>query len=429
MKKKIVVFYAWGTTNPGDHALSLGALAWLSSIVAQEDIVIVSRYGDTDMGDPTAKIKERFPGVTVVRAPFRFSRKNALTHFMQKVYGFMVTILGVLLPRLALNIFAQDTGIGALRDARLVLLNGGNLFYWRKIRRSPARLTAFALPLVMARRLGIPYGFLPQTSGPFEDRRPSRPIGKLFERAAFTLFRDSDSLRNVQGIADLTHVPHAVVPDLAFHLSRETGATHDIPQLEGLTPQSFIPVLFRVEPLGHDVSTHKDNPAETHSKLVALMPPALAEIHQKTGKEIVLVVQVESDRDVSLAVRDVLLEHFGVNCTVLSFSDPQDFCAFFKQASIIISMRLHSLIFSLTQGTPGIALWRSELGTKIPSMMSDFDLSPYCFELGTATAELIANSAITLCRERAEMSTQVSTRLAQRIAEADEFLEAQIREV
>lgn len=422
MKKKIVIFYAWGTTNPGDHALSIGALAWLSSIVPQDDIVIVSRYSSYEISDPTSKIEDCFPGVTVVRAPFRFSRRNALARLMQKAYGLMIAILGALAPRLTLNILTRDPGIEALGNARMVLLNGGNLFYWHEVRRAPARLIAFAFPLVMASKLGIPYGFLPQTSGPFEKGLPSRFIGSLFEGAYFALFRDSDSLQNTQSIADLTHVPHAIVPDLAFHLSRKTSVVHNTSHMEEITPQGFVAVLLRVEPLGPDVSKHKDNPEKTHDRLLDLLPPALAEINKNTGKDIALVIQVEHDRKISLAVKDALLERFGINSVVLSFSDPQDFCTLYNRASIVISMRLHSLIFALSQGTPVIALWRSALGTKIPSMMNDWGFSSYCFELDAATVDLIANSAITLCQERADVSTQVSTRLAQRIAVADEFI-------
>jgi polysaccharide pyruvyl transferase WcaK-like protein len=419
---KVIIFYAWGTKNPGDHALALGALYWLTTMISQDEIVIVNRYESDDIeGNPRESISKLFPRIKIVSGPFRFSRKTIISRVLQYVNGAIFAFTCILFPKLSLLFFNQEDSIKELAKSRIVLLNGGNLFYWHRVRRAPARLLAFAFPLVMARRLNIPYGFLPQTCGPFEGRI-CWIIGKIFKNAKFVLFRDKQSYLNLSKIENLDNIPTSVVPDLAFYLN-----INEVKKQQFEVKQKVISVVLRVDPLGPDVGILRDNPEESLKKLVILLPPALEEIKKMTRAEIVFIIQVESDEKVTIAVHNQLREKYKIHSKILTFKDPCEFCDFYEKSEFVISMRLHSIIFALSRSVPVISIWRKELGMKIPSMMEDLDLSTYCLELSSSNPTHIVNSAIQICNNRSKISQKIFNTLTERKKDAREFIENFVR--
>lgn len=411
---KIMVYYAWGRRNAGDHALILGALELLSHMVDLRDVVVVSRYGESaGAQSPVEDIRQRFPDVEIVPGPFDLSIKKGWARIAQFAQALVRVVGSLLWPRWWIRKAEAGTFWHALGSARVVVLNGGNLFFWHKVRRNFARLAALSFPLLLARRLGITYGMFPQTCGPFEG-----PgcwwIGRLFERAGFLTFRDSDSLAHAKTIAQIDGVPHALVPDLAFFLTPREGADD---ASQALYPEDgekgFFCVCLRTYPLGWDVTVAQDNPEETERKILALLPPCIAEFQQSTGAHCLIVVQADVDRDVSAKLQHAL-QQLSVACSIVELTQPYDFVNQYRHALFLLSFRLHSIIFALSQGTPAIGIWRRPLGTKLPSMMHDLDLDEYAIELDDAHPESLLNSMHRVYRERESLRASINALLASR---------------
>jgi polysaccharide pyruvyl transferase WcaK-like protein len=420
---RIAIFYAWGTQNAGDHALALGALSLLTSLVPPHQIVVVSRYaaGESTQ-DATADLKRQFPGVRVVPCPFGSARSTRRQRLLQNAQGLALSLLCVTLPRLALRLFRHKDAIQELGRADLVLLMGGNLFYWHRYRKSLPRLGAFALPLLMAHRLGIPYGFLPQTSGPFEGRM-GRLLGKLFERAAFVLFRDRASLENVAAIADLTRTQTEVGPDLAFFLRRHPQRPASALSQLGLTPGEYIAVTVRIAPLGdRGIAQEADDSAKVLSRLAALLPEVLAVAASQLGKRIVFVAQTDEDVEPSREVRQVLADRYHVASEFIDTRDVATLLDLYANALLLVGMRMHSLIFALSQGTPVVGLWRRQLGPKIPAMLSDLGLADYALELASTDVTNVTSAIVDVARNRKDLSERVLVHLERHMAMEREVL-------
>ncbi len=415
---RIITFYAWGTQNTGDHALALGALSLLTSLVPPQQIVVVSRFAAGESAhDASAELKRQFPGVRVVPCPFGSARSTRRQRLLQNAQGLALSLLCVTLPRLALRLFRHKEAIRELGRSDLVLLMGGNLFYWHRYRKSLPRLGAFALPLLLADRLGIPYGLLPQTSGPFEGHM-GRLLGKLFERAAFVLFRDRASLENVAGVANLTMTQAAVVPDLAFFLRRHPQKhTAGILSQHGLTPKEYIAVTVRIAPLGdRGIAQETDDTAEALSRLATLLPEVLAAVAGRLGKRIVFVAQTDEDVEPSREVRQVLADRYHVASELIDTRDVATLLDLYAEALLLVGMRMHSLIFALSQGTPVVGLWRRQLGPKIPAMLSDIGLADYALELASTDAASATSAILDVAQHREELSERVLRHLERHTA-------------
>lgn len=422
--RRIVVFYAWGTQNAGDHALTVGALNLLSSLLPQQQITVVSRFAKGESPhDATDELKRQFPGISVVPCPFGSARATRFQRLLQNTEGLAVSLVCMVLPRLALRLFRGKQAIQELGRADLVLLTGGNLFYWHRYRKSLPRLGAFAWPLVMAHRLGITYGFLPQTSGPFEGR-VGQCLGMLFERARFAFFRDRASVENVAAVADLTKTKVALVPDLAFFLRPGT------PQQQGevlssfrLASHEYVAVTVRVAPLGdRGLAQEEDDTTEALSRLARLLPEALASAANQLHRRLVFVVQADEDVEPTREMQRLLADRYHVHSQLIDTRDVPTLMAIYANAFLLLGMRMHSLIFALKQGTPVVALWRKELGTKIPSMLSDMGLQDYALDLGAANADALLDAIRNVALHRHALSERVTRYLEQQTALETELL-------
>jgi polysaccharide pyruvyl transferase WcaK-like protein len=426
-KSCVVIFYAWGRRNAGDHALILGALEMLCALVPQDEIVVVSRYSNAD-GDicPIDDIRLRFPEVRVVPSPFDLSIKKGRSRIVQIASCTTTVFSSLIFPKRFLRNPAEDTVWHALTSARLVMLNGGNLIFWHKIRKNIARLVAILFPLLLARRLHIKYGTLPQTCGPFEGIVP-KWIRSIIEDAEFFTFRDSDSFHHAQSIARLKDGHYALLPDMAFFLSvRQSTKGCTVIAPTDFNHQNSFAVCLRTGPLGYDVKLKHDNPQETERKILAVIPQAIDAFQRETGAHCVIIVQVDQDRPASEKLQKELSDR-KVKCSLIELHDPYDFVRYYSNISFLISFRLHSMIFALSQGTPVIGIWRRPLGTKIPAMMKDLKMDDYLLEIDDATVESLLHKMNHIRTHNPSIRDQIDHAVSSRNRTAKQFFEAFIQ--
>jgi hypothetical protein len=208
---------------------------------------------------------------------------------------------------------------------------------------------------------------------------------------------------------------------LAFFLSERDGATRDVLGRCGYQSGEYLAVVLRVVPLGEDVSPANDDPLETESALMRFLPRVLFHVQKRTGKKILIVEQADDDVGISRLVEEELL-HLECSVKFLRLRDPYEFVGLYANAAALLSMRLHSMIFSLGQGTPVVGLWREELGPKIPSMMRDLGLSEYAFELKSVDPVAIEEAVVRAIERREVLREQINRRVAVGKADLQEFL-------
>lgn len=415
MPKKVVVAYAYGTTNAGDHALTLGALELLQSVDTSLEISVVSRYStQEEPSRATQDIQNKFPGVRAIPSPFAFSRENAFLRLLQKAHGFLLVAFSLLLPGLADRVFHNNIAIQEIADADLVLCNGGNLFYWNEHRKSLPRLIALAFPMYLARRLDIPYGLLPQTMGPFEGKMSELVFRRVFEDAEFIQFREPISPDHAETIADLSKTRTSVVPDLAFvsepkpsNGSRLEHLGGDSINLEG----EFVAVTLRASQLGDpEVSTNTDVDENEIVSTAEYMSGVISSLVKKCNLNVCIVVQTVNDMAVSYEIADILRDNVKSEVFILEGRNPQELSMVYERAEVLVGMRLHSIIFALRVGTPAMGVYKQRFGPKIEGTLQMFGLSRYSVQESNIPPQVASESLNNLFTERSKLRRNINSK-------------------
>jgi polysaccharide pyruvyl transferase WcaK-like protein len=412
MRKNIVVAYAYGTTNAGDHSLTLGALRLLKEIDGDFDISVVSRYSaQEEPSEATRDIAKKFPDVDTVPSPFAFSRSNVLTRLLEKIHGFLLVALVLSLPRIALSFLRHNEALMEIADADLVLCNGGNLFYWNRHRKSLPRLIALAFPMMIARRLGKAYAFLPQTMGPFDGKVPEVLFRDLFEQSEFLLFREPISEGHAASIADLDNTRTAVVPDLAFVSPASSKFREETDRATTLDAEQnpFIAVTLRASQLGDPEVAKDQSVNESATRRVAnYMRDVVLPVVKSHDLDVKVVVQTTNDEEVSRRFADFCEEEIDQRVTVITGRRPKRLSDIYEEAELLVGMRLHSMIFALRRDTPVMGIYLKRFGPKIKGTLQMFGLDEYSILLTEKDPEEVHESLERLYFNRKDISKTIS---------------------
>lgn len=377
--ENILVAYCYDDENKGDAAITLGLMRLLSEKFPKARITLMSMFSEEDPRflKSCKYIKKWYPNVSIVgsiipnRSPLR---------------KLLFSLILFLFPRLYLRMTSKKGSLYAILTSNIIISNGGYLFYtfpskinW--IESLQKIIFPFAYPLILARRLGIPYGFYAQSFGPFKGF--TRFIMKwLFSGAAFIYARESISLQNVLslGIRKESHFLK-VVPDLSFSFGqKDEGEAAKILQNYSLTSKQFIGITVRRSSFAggsiHDTTYHR---------YVSKMAEIIDLWINKKGSAIAIFSQTINPRwyvenDFKSAMGVYKLVSNKARCVLIKEDlPPQVLRALYGHARVFLGARLHSVIFALMEGVPVVALEDYYFGPKTLGIMKDLGLNEYVF--------------------------------------------------
>ena len=402
-EKQIVLTYAWGTPNAGDHALTLGAIELLLNHTKESNITIISRFSsENDPKDPTLDIKNRYPNIEVLESPFKFSRKTVIDRFFEKVYGLVMLLLVSFFPSLSLKLFRNNKALHSIANAKIVLCNGGNLFYWNRHRKSLPRLLALAMPMIMAKKLKVPYAFLPQTMGPIENTTLLNYTKELLTAAEFVMFRDNNSFNYMKNIIDVEKENIKLVPDLAFFVSQDyLNLQEEVnKKLEniGITKDDkFLTVTLRASQLGDPESvTGESVNKEAIENVTNYIKNLVIPVAKTKNLGILIVEQTDVDDETSHYFEQQCKEMTSNKISYISNRDPLFLSALYLRSECLVGMRLHSLIFALRVNKPAFAVYLKQFGPKTPGIYSSFELNDYCVDMEEINSKQASDKLLTM---------------------------------
>ncbi len=224
-----------------------------------------------------------------------------------------------------------------LRKADLLISGGGGLLQDTTSLLSPLYYLGV---MRMARAAHTPYVIFGQGLGPLHRSLVRRATRKYLSRAAAITLRDSDSADlarriGVTGNIQVTADPAALLrPSPASQIQgllTAAGVNLTRP-LVGITLRAWLQV----------------------GSVVAAVAPLLKQAREQWGAE-VLLIPFQPTEDVALAWR--LAAESGVPVTILErLSDPRDYVGIIARLRLLVSMRLHGLVFAAAQAVPAIGL-------------------------------------------------------------------------
>ena len=351
----ILVFFSWSHSNIGDIGITPGLLRLLERHVPEAEVIVVA---NTKADETREYLQKRFPKCKVVGTPFR-SRK--ISPEFRKAFD----------------------------RADLVLYNSGTTLSYGRWEYDWNRTMPFALPLVMAREAGKPYGIYCQSFELFA--WPSNEFFRpLLSDASFVFARDSNSLEYLKSLG----VKPPVLdfgPDATFAFDLRDEARADaFMQRHRLKPRKFITITIRT-------SVQKFIDEKREEAHAAKLRQLIETWVDRTGHDVLICPEVKHEIG---PARRLIYDRLGESVRRhVRFKDgfwlPDEAFSVYARAEAIVSMEMHSVILGLAAGTPVLHPRFAEAGRKA-WMLRDLGIEEWLFDIDKQPADRFTTELLTI---------------------------------
>lgn len=295
----------------------------------------------------------------------------------------------------------------ALRGMDLALYTGGTSLT------ENYRLAPKVADLELVRRAGIPYAFLPQSAGPFEQAENRAALRPVLADAALVMLRDDRSLRYV---LDVGAAPErcVVVPDVVFALAREDlGASPEPSPDEG--------GAARPERLAVSVREWRHfttRPAEEgRAAMVAAFRFMVTTLVRERGLRVTFVStcqgRPEYTHDDSVFAAEVVA---GLPDDVVpavevdgDLYDAEGLIERLASFDALVSMRLHAAILGVCSGLPTLTVAYEYKSTEVWHQLG---MTDWTLDLETLDGSELTERAISLLDRRADVRAHLAPRVS-----------------
>jgi len=425
--RHLLVTFPWSIENIGDIAITPGLLSLIQEAhPGLPTVVVASRDANSSNYRVLCDYLPRYlPGCRTLGYPFRLPPETAKSEgvsgsawraFCQRwgasqLRGFEN---GTLSARIAaqvaddlLNRFPKETleelrqanpeAAQAFADAGFLLYTSGTTLNFGRMQVRDLRgfTLRYALPLLVARAHGIPYGINAQSFDAL-DWPMTLVFGPLFRDARFVYCRDPDSLEYLRQ-QNLLCSRSGYRPDTTFFFNGADEAWAEaFLQKHGLQPGRFITVTIRSAnqkgPLAGTMTLAREE------AIMARMRWFITQWVERTGQKVVLAPEVSSE--VAAAHANVFLKlspGVQAKCVELeSFWTTEQAYSLYRRAQIVVSMEMHSVIMALSLGTPVLMPQFSENGRKV-WMLDELGLRDWIADIDDpASPEAVLAAALTI---------------------------------
>ncbi len=299
----------------------------------------------------------------------------------------------------------------ALGDAGFVLFTSGTtLNFGRMGKRSFWRFSlTYALPMVIARALGIPYGISSQSFDALE--WPSDIFFRqLFADAEFVFCRDTDSLAYLKQ-RNLISKRMGYRPDTTFFFGGADEAWADeYMARHGLEDGRFITLTIRTsEQPGPLLGVMSKERSDIH---MAKLRTFIEELTSQTDLKVLICPEVKYEIQFA---RDLLYDQVSKEarekCVWMdSFWNTEQAYSIYRRASMVVSMEMHSIIMAVGIGTPLLHPQFAESGRKA-RMVRDIGLGDWLFDIDAMETSELLQAALRIYRDHDHAKARVQDAL------------------
>lgn len=354
-KPLAVVFYGYSKKNAGDMAITLGAIDLLMS--RGFHVHLVSRYdsGSPQFIDSSNYIRKHYGSdVEISGCPFRLERNCSLIKKVQNYFYSFCVLIGLIRPSSLYELVSK---------ADLITFNGGNLFRSTSLTDS-IRLLALACPLRLAAKRKKPYLVFPQSATRLEGVG-CYIVKSMLSNSDANFVRESKSLEYLSEIYPQLNIQKSC--DLAFLIQDRSSRTSSKANTVCFTIRGTT-----IGDLGELKPVQKE---KIKKKIITYVGKCL-----DSGFDVRFVCQTEADEAFTRECQVDAQKLYGCNAELTFSDDVFELKAIYREACLLVGMRLHSIILAISEGTPCFGLFSESWGLKNPGVLSEFGLAYEFFD-------------------------------------------------
>ena len=395
--KTIVITNVWGPYNRGDAALVEALVAEIRKTLRDvpHRISGMATYWELQ--------RQHIPDVEWKGALIYSRYHDKLRRRAERLLRTAAMIPYVLLgdsPLTRIFLSArQKEACDLLKSADLVLTAPGGF-----ILDAHLNVISMLLEIIIPKMHGKKVLLSPQSIGPIRSRILKYLVSKALDGCDTICLREPISMDFVKKELKLPRSRVVRMIDLAFfHNPSERRLAQRILNDEfGIRPgERFIAPTV----LQWNFPHHRD-PAALRRRYLQAVGDALSRAAEKHDAKILMLNQVSEDLPNARAVKEIV----GSRCLIdTEDRTPAVMRGMFFHATLSVTSRFHSCIFSLVEGTPSIAIsyvWKTE------GIMQELDLSDWVHSIETVEASTILQQIDEMMAGRDQMSISVQKKVA-----------------
>lgn len=355
------------------------------------DIVMSGYYGFGNLGDEslldviTQSLAEEIPDVKIValtKSPKNDTKRTGLGSVSR------------------FNVFEMDS---VLSRTRLLVSGGGSLLQDATSKRS---LGYYAGVMNAAKKRGAKVAVLANGIGPVRYETNREKTRKVIDSADYVSVRDGGSLEELRslGVGDPGGI--SVSADPAFLIKpAEAHALDRVLRKNGLDGKKFFAVSLR--PLKSQ-KNRKAPVSEADASVADRVAAVCLEIYERYGlTPVIIPMQNVQDEKICRLLCDSL-DSAGADAVLMKPESARELIGVLGAAEFVIGMRLHSIIFASSAGTPVIGL---SYDPKVSSMMRELGQN-YVIDLesGESFSPVLSGYVDSVWRDREAIGRDLAER-------------------
>lgn len=431
-KQKVLIIPTCTDLNRGDQALVLETKKIIDRKYENPDVYMMST-GETIQCEKLGLGKFE----DVLKHPGRFNKKNNSNisyGLMLKIKWGIVAILDLIVSILLLNkvtrkivypFLGSETkkSINLYKQAVACYVKGGGFLHdysggivgWYTMWFQTYHIR---LAIAMKKKVYI----MPNSYGPFKSKKTSKMLNKILNKCDFISSRESISATDeTNGLG--RNIP--LYPDLAFYLDKtdkETIQTY-LKEKYDIDSSKNKYVAITVRPYRF---YSYENPEEKYEKYKKSFVQFIEYLNENKFTPILVVHtraenEHENDEHCINEIVEMLENKNGVKIIKDDNLNCYDLKAIYGECTYVIGTRFHSVIFSLEQLIPCIAVTYG--GNKGDGIMKDMELSEYAIKIGDLTFEELKNKFEQLIENKESVKEQISNYLQHTKIKYEELLD------
>jgi len=414
--QRIMVAYTWGFGNIGDVAITPGLLNLLTKYFPDYKITVLEEI-ESQLYQKTTYLHKYFPQCEVLGSNVLRNAYNKAKIETRKDFGGKLPFINKSNINYIFETFAQrcvdfiershSKFTDALLNTKLVIYNSGMVLTYGEGTLGDRDFWGYtlwrSLPLLVAEKLRIPYGIYSHSFDSFgEPDSPGRLYySRLLEDASFVFCRDSSSLRYLKEVGIKPPIV-MFAPDSTFSFNgRDDEWAASFLKEHKLSPKCFMAVIIRTSVQGF-ISEEAD---KKHMKIVRGI---IEDYVKTTNNKVLLCPEVHSEiYSAKELIYDRLSKTTREKCVWMdSFWKPEQAKGIYRQARIVMSMELHSLLLAIPEATPIIHIPFKEAGRK-GQMIADIGLKKYLFDIDSISPKKIEQAVYYTYNHYEEISNKI----------------------
>lgn len=403
---------------PSEYDLNRGdqALVWTTRDIAADAGLVGDYYMLVDNPSLAQQsIDEGFKVLEpVLKHPSRkFKDSENVTYGMSLIMKWgSVALLDLLKSGLFLNKLTRKLGYGFLSNNAKQTINqmkemdaffvkGGGFIH------SSGKITDWytiyysLFHVALAQSLGKPVYVMPNSFGPFKAKGVEGLVKKILGKCELVTVRESISKKQMDQIG----VDTMLTPDLGFYLNKNEESVKVLDKIRVKHPDKKL-VAITARPYRFPNS---ENPKERYSEYISSLVEFSNWLYSNDYLPVFIdhTLAIKEHENDSSAIKEIIEQLDRNHYAYIANRDYncRDLKGIYSGMDFVVGTRFHSVIFSLSETIPSIALTYG--GNKGQGIMKDLNLSEYALSMSDTNIDDLKNMFTSLAENEIEVKKKL----------------------